>query len=113
MLSGKWSVVKDSLTNDSNFVMIDGYPIPGVYFGTAVDYWEFTSNGFLNIHENNQSGSGFIYHIVPNARLYIDLLSPIYDDAYILTLTLNKATIFWTKRSANGGRYTRTLYLKK
>ncbi|MBO9201297.1 MULTISPECIES: DUF5018 domain-containing protein [Niastella] len=113
MLLGKWSIIRDSVTNDGNFVMVEGYPLPGVYFGVPADYYEFLSNGTLNIHEVGHTGNDFKYHLVPNSRLYFDYLSPIYNDAYILTLTFNRATIFWTQRSGNGGRYTRTIDLKK
>lgn len=113
MLLGKWSVVKDSSTNDG-FVTSDGvYVNPGVYIGTSVDYWEFTSNGLLNIHENNQTGNGFKYTIKPNTRLYVDIISSGFDDGYILTLTPNNATFFWTKSNPNGKKYTRKVYLKK
>lgn len=112
MLLGKWSIVKDSLTNDGVATYNNEYPMPGVYTGTSTDYWEFTLNGLLNAHENNVSTT-VKYHIAPNARLYIDMLSTSFDDAYVLMLTVNKATLFWTKTNAGGKTYTRTLNLKK
>lgn len=113
MLVGKWMLVKDSSTNN-NFATSDGvYLIPGVYIGQPGDYFEFTPNGLYNLHANNQTGTGFKYYIVSNARLYIDIMSPWLDDGYILTLTPNKAILYWTKTSTAGGKYTRTTWLKK
>jgi len=113
MLVGKWTLLKDSSTNN-NFVTTDGvYMIPGVYIGQPGDYFEYTSNGIFNMHANNQTGTGFKYHIVPNARLYEDFISPYLDDGYILELTPNKAIIYWTKTSAAGGKYFRMDWLKR
>jgi hypothetical protein len=113
MLLGKWSVVKDSSTNDG-FVTSDGvYVYPGVYIGKAEDYWEFTANGTFNMRANGQTGTGFKYHIVPNAKLFVDIISPAFDDGNILLLTLNKATFFWKKTNTNGKTYSRMVYLKK
>jgi hypothetical protein len=113
MLLGKWSVVKDSSTNDG-FVTSDGvYVNPGVYIGKAEDYWEFTANGTLNLHANGLTGTGFKYHIVSNAKLYVDIISSAFDDGNILLLTLNKATFFWTKTNTNGKTYSRMVYLKR
>lgn len=113
MLLGKWSVVKDSSTNDG-FVTSDGvYVNPGVYVGRAEDYWEFTANGIFNMRANGLTGGNFKYHIVPNAKLYIDIISPYFDDGKILELTLNKATFFWKKTNALGKTYSRMVYLKK
>lgn len=113
MLVGKWSVIKDSSTNDG-FVTSSGvYVFPGVYTGIAEDYWEFTTAGIFNMHANNQTGGGFLYHILPNAKLYIDIISSGFDDGNILALTPNKAIFFWTKSNSSGKKYSRMVYLKK
>lgn len=116
MLVGKWRLIKDSVTNNGSFVIRDGgYPLPGVYIGKAGDYWEFKRDGFADVYYygGTMSFKGHKYQLLPNARLYINELSASYDDAYILTLTFNTATFFWTATNVNGGRYSRTLYLKK
>lgn len=113
MLLGKWSVVKDSSTNDGYVTSSGVYVFPGVYTGVAEDYWEFTANGTFNMRANGQTGNGFKYRLVPNAKLYIDIISPAFDDGNILTLSPNKATFFWTKSNSAGKKYTRMVYLKK
>jgi hypothetical protein len=113
MLLGKWSVIKDSSTND-NFVTTSGvYVFGGVYTGVSGDYWEFLPNGILNFHANNQTANGLKYSLMPNARLYVDIISSAFDDGYIVELTLNKATFYWAKTSITGGKYYRKVYLKK
>jgi hypothetical protein len=113
MFVGKWGVIKDSSTNDG-FVTYDGvYVYPGVYTGIPEDYWEFTSNGILNLHANGQTGNGFKYRFVSNAKLYVDIISSAFDDGRILALTFNKATFFWKKTDINGKSYSRMVYLKR
>lgn len=113
MLLGKWSVIKDSSTNDG-FVTADNiYVTPGVYTGIPEDYWEFNSNGILNFHANGQYANGLKYHIVPNAKLYVDIISSGFDDGHILTLTFNKFTFYFSKTNALGKSYYRRVYLKR
>jgi hypothetical protein len=117
IITGRWSVIKDSVSNVGNFYFISGgtqyIPNGGIYFGVPADYWDFNSNGNLSVHENSQTYTNIPYHFAGNARLYINVTSEIYNDAFILQLSATNALFFWTNTSPNGGVYTRKLYLRK
>jgi hypothetical protein len=117
IITGRWDVIKDSISNVGNFYFTQGginyFPNGGIYFGVPADYWDFNSNGNLSLHENNNTYSNIPYHFAGNTRLYINQISEAYNDAFILQLNATNATFFWTNTSPNGGVYTRKLYLKK
>lgn len=117
LISGRWGVIRDSVSNVGNFYFIQNgntyVPTPGIYFGVPADYWDFKITGNLDVRENNNSYNNIPYQFLNNARLFINELSAAYNDAYILQLNTTYATLFWTNTSPNGGVYTRKLYLKK
>ena len=113
MLLGKWSVIKDSSTNNGYVTSNGIYVTAGVYTGIPEDYWEFKSNGLLTFHANNQTASNLQYHISPNAGLYVDIISAAFDEGHITTLTFNRTTFFWKKTDINGKSYFRMVYLKR
>jgi hypothetical protein len=115
LLQGKWKLIKDSLTNTGNYYFMENgtawYPTPGVYFGTAADYFEFLANGAMAIHENQQTYNSQ-YQLFSNNQLVIkDLL--VHDTGSVITLTAVAATFDWSNTSPNGGQYFRRIYLKK
>jgi hypothetical protein len=117
IITGRWSVIKDSVSNVGNFYFIQGgttyIPNGGIYTGVPADYWDFNSNGTLAAYENGNGYSNIPYHFAGNGRLFINELSQAYNDAFILQLSTTNATLFWTNTSPNGGVYTRKLYLRK
>jgi hypothetical protein len=117
IITGRWSVIKDSVSNVGNFYFTQGginyFPNPGTYFGVPADYYDFNVNGNLSVHENNNTFNNTPYHYAGNSRLYINQYSEAYRDAFILVLNSTNFTLFWTNTSPNGGVYTRKLYLKK
>ena len=116
LISGRWNVLKDSLYNDGNFYIIPegvpNYPLPGVYFGTPADYYNFNVNGNVYIEENIYTDTSS-YEFWPNNKLSISIFSVYYPPAGIQMLTANNAIFYWTATSPNGGQYARTLYLTK
>jgi hypothetical protein len=113
-ITGRWHIIKDSLFDTPNFVNSGGgHPTPGVYIGTAADYWEFYANGFLDVHENNNSFNGIHYQVLPNNRLSVAGLDIDYDPATIETLTPNSAIFSWSKTLSNGERYFRRIFLSR
>lgn len=112
LLSGNWHVLRDSLSDTDNFYTPGvGHPTPGVYYGTASDYYDFNLNGVVSIHENGVTGSS-TYQLLSNNKLSITVFD-IYDPATIETLSTNIATFFWEKTGPSNSRYFRKLYLKK
>lgn len=116
IISGKWNIWKDSLSNINNFyITINGvpnFPISGVYVGTSADYWDFRTNGSLQIFENN-NGYSATYQVLSNSKLSIPDLSVYYGNASIQLLDPHNATFFWSAEGANNSHYGRTLFLKK
>jgi hypothetical protein len=115
LISGKWNVVKDSITNVGDFYFLIGgtpnFPNPGIYIGKPVDYWDFKSNGALSLFENGNAYTS-TYQVMPNSKLIVtDLL--VFGVGNILSLTPTSTTLYWAQTSPNGGRLTKTVYLKK
>jgi hypothetical protein len=114
LIAGHWRIIKDSLYDTPNFVnSTGGHPTPGVYTGNASDYWDLSSNGILNFHENGITFTDIHYQVLPNNKLSVDGLDVPYDPANIETLTSNTAIFSWAKTLSNGERYFRRLYLNK
>jgi hypothetical protein len=114
-LAGVWGVLKDSITNTGDYYFrengINYFPIPGILIGTTSDYYEFKSDGKLNINENRISATLSYQHLLPDTILMSP--GPVYDTALIKTFTANHLTLYWRKTSSNGGVLTRMLYLKR
>lgn len=117
IMTGRWMLIKDSVSNVGNFYFVQGgtnyYPNGGVYPGTAADYWDFGTNGMLSLFENGNGFSNVPYHYAGNGRVFITQISAAYNDAFILQLNNTNFTLYWTNTSPNGGVYTRKLYLRK
>lgn len=116
LILGRWSVLRDSVSNIGNFYYLDGggtphYIIPGVYLGTSSDYYDFRVNGIVYLYENGLTANS-PYQILSNGKLDITGLS-VYPPAEIRMLNENKAAFFWASTSPNGGQYARMLYLIK
>lgn len=110
MIKVRWGVIKDSVTNN-NFNYPNGlYPNPGVYMGVPADYYEFKNDGRVYMYENNNYDNA-PYQILPNGRISFTIFNNYNYEGSILHLSANKMTLFWDLTSANGGRYTRMLYL--
>jgi hypothetical protein len=111
IITTRWSVQKDSVTNVGNFYYPDlSSPIPGVYIGNANDYYDFNINGVVYYRENNNTGN-VSYQVLANGRISFAL--PYTYECAIQYLSSTKMTLFWSMTSPNGGQYTRTLYLKR
>lgn len=109
-VTARWGVIKDSVTNMNYTFPSGGFPIPGVYFGVANDYYDFNSNGTLYVFENNNSANA-PYQVLSNGR--ISIMTSFNYECAIQYLTSNRMTLYWAFTSSGGGQYTRTLYLKK
>jgi hypothetical protein len=116
LLLGKWKIIKDSSTNIGNYYYLEGgtalYPMPGVYLGKAEDYFDFKSNGNVDIYANNQSYN-YTYKLYPNNRLVITEILNSIDTAFVVTLTKKDAIFEWNPTSPNGGKFFRRTYLKR
>lgn len=92
LILGKWQVVKDSIVVH-NFAFSDGsIPIPGVYTGTANDYWLFQTDGTVYIYEGGYVGTT-PYQLLSATRLLIPAAQ--WGDVTITTLTSTNFT--WKK----------------
>lgn len=113
LIQGYWKLIMDSVTNINNYNTPGGtYPIPGVYHGTDLDYWQFHSNGLFTARENNISGSD-TYHVLPDSKLDIPIWTIRYGLANIETITSNRLTVYYADTTVWGGRYYRKVYLKR
>jgi hypothetical protein len=114
-LLGKWTLIKDSSTNIGGYFFVEGgipySPTPGVYMGTAADYWDFKSNGTVSMHGNNNHYTSD-YYLQPNNKINIKEMLLI-DTANLLTFTETQLTFDFKASSSNGGIYYRRVYLKK
>jgi hypothetical protein len=116
-LNSKWKLLRDSLSN-INFFFYEGgnwwYPGPGVYYGTASDYYDFKDDGKVNLYANQQAYTT-PFQLLSNNKLSFSESDPIYDPATIVTLTEKELVFFWTKESTynGGGHYYRKVYLYK
>jgi hypothetical protein len=110
-LTGKWSIVSDSLANINNYTFSGGYPVPGFYTGVPADFWEFLQSGQLNVHENNNDYHSS-FQLQPNHLIVIaDKVE--FKDAVIDTLTPHSCTIHGSDTSSNGGIVIEILILKR
>ena len=110
LILGRWQVIKDSIVVN-NFAFSNGdIPIPGVYNGTANDYWLFQTNGIVYIYEGGYVGTP-AYQLPASNRLLIPAFQ--WGDVTILTLTSTNFT--WEKAitGSNGGTYYRRAYFRK
>jgi hypothetical protein len=114
-LAQHWKFVKDSSTNIGNYFFMEGgtpyYPTPGVYFGTAADYWEFRNDGSSTVHANNNTyQSAYILHTGNKLEVTGSMAHGL---ATVIKLTPTEAIFDWNNTSANGGVYFRRTYLEK
>ena len=110
LILGKWQVIKDSIVVN-NFAFSNGYiPIPGIYYGTANDYWLFKTDSTVYIYEGGYVGTP-AYRLLSSTSLLI----PAMDWGNITILTLTSTNFIWEKAitGSNGGTYYRKAYLKK
>lgn len=114
-LVGLWGVLIDSITNTGDYYFRENgtnyFPITGVIIGTTLDYYDFKSDGKLTFKENGISGNLTYVHRIPDTILFTP--ATVYDTAIIKTFTSTQLTLYWKKKSSNGGVLTRTLYLKR
>ncbi len=110
LILGKWQVIKDSIVV-RNFAFSDGtIPIPGIYYGTANDYWLFQTNGTVYIYEGGYVGTP-AYQLLSGTSLLI----PAFQWGNVTIMTLTSTNFTWEKSiiSSNGGTYYRRAYFKK
>ena len=110
LILDKWQVVKDSIVTHQ-FAFSDGtIPIPGVYYGTANDYWLFQNNGTVIIQEGGPQLSS-AYQFVSNNSLLISG----FGWGNVTILTLNSNSFIWEKALTSGtsGTYYRRAYFRK
>ena len=110
LLLGRWQVVKDSIVVN-NFAFSNGYiPIPGIYYGTANDYWLFQTNGTVYIYEGGYVGTP-AYQLLSSTSLLI----PAFDWGDVTILALTSTNFIWEKAitGSNGGTYYRKAYFRK
>ncbi|MGF2411282.1 MAG: hypothetical protein ACQUYJ_03100 [Ferruginibacter sp.] len=110
LILGKWQVIKDSIST-YQFAFSNGtIPIPGVYYGTATDYWLFQNDGTVIIQEGGPQLSSS-YQLVSNNSLLISG----FGWGNVNILTLNSNTFIWEKAltSSTNGTYYRRAYFRK
>jgi hypothetical protein len=116
LLLGKWSLAKDSSTNIGNYYFLEGnsayYPMPGIYWGKAEDYFDFKSDGKVDMYHNNQEYN-YTYELYPNNKLVVFEILLSVDTATVIRLTPTEAIFDWNPTSPNGGKFFRRTYLKK
>ena len=106
MLSGKWSLVKDSTS--SSFI---GPAVNIIeYIGTADDYYDFKDDGKVYIRENGVY-STMAYKMASDTSAFLgDMSFP----SFISPLTSHSATInFAITQGPGGGHSSHTVILKK
>jgi hypothetical protein len=104
LLQHKWQVVKDVCVVN-NFAFPNGdIPNPGVYYGTANDYFDFRTDGNVYIYESLPMGSS-PYQLLSPTRLLVTKFE--WGDVTIITLTSNAFTYEKSMTSSNGGTYYR------
>ena len=109
---GKWALNRDSITNVGDFFFSAGAPVPGTYYGSAEDYFQFNADSSFAGSENGYTGSGKWYAL-PGSSLYLNVGRPGLYNAKIILHTSKLLTIAGTDTSVNGGVITETVFLKK
>lgn len=110
LLQHKWQIVKDECVAN-NFAFPNGdIPNPGVYYGTANDYYDFRTDGNVYIYESLPVGSS-AYQLLSPTNLYMSA----FDWGNVTILTLTNNTLVWEKllTSSNGGTYYRRYDFKR
>lgn len=112
LILGTWKLIKDSVINENWINPAGGYLLPGVYLGTALDYYTFETNGMLSARTNNVSGSN-AYRITEDKKLDVPVWTVQYGLGTIEVLSNSNFTFYFSASSSNGGRYYRKVYLKR
>lgn len=117
LLRGKWRLVKDSSTNSGDYYFTEGgpggtkyFPIAGVYFGVAADYFDFKYDDTVDMQANGQSET-VTYRLYPNNKLGIGDM--VHGKATIIKFSAKELTFDLSNTSPNGGIYFRRTYLGK
>jgi hypothetical protein len=110
LLQHKWQVVKDVCVVN-NFAFPNGdIPLPGVYYGTANDYFDFRADGNVYIYESLPVGNS-PYQLLSPTSLLITKFE--WGDVTILTLTSNALSYEKSMTSPNGGTYYRKVDFRR
>lgn len=112
LILGSWRLVKDSVSNNNYFTPSGSYLLPGVYRGSAEDYYRFQSTGVLTVHENNFTRS-VPYKILPTGQLDIEGWTAQYGPATIQTFSETDLILYYNATGYNGGTYHRGIYLHR
>jgi hypothetical protein len=110
LLQHKWQIVKDVCVVN-NFAFPNGdIPNPGVYYGTANDYYDFKADGNVYIYESLPIGN-YPYQLLSPTNLYI----PAFDWGNVTILTLTSNSFIWEKSltSSSGGTYYRRVDFRR
>ncbi len=108
---GTWKILKDSVVNNNWINPAGGNLTPGVYIGAPNDFWKFEANGVFSGRENNITGADTYYF--QNNKLVIPIWSNQYGPATLQTLNNSSLIVFFSATSANGGYYSRTVFLNR
>ena len=112
LILGTWKVIKDSVTNNNWSTPSGGYLIPGVYYGNALDFWKFESNGVFSARENNVTGTT-TYSIQSGKYLDIPIWTMQYGLGTIDKFTSTSFSVYFSASNAYGGQYFRKVYLER
>lgn len=111
-ITQKWPSFQDTVSS-INYGNSFGAPISGVLYNPSTDYWNFLSNGNINIVlEGTYYTTTF--QILPNNQLLITgLPAGLTKPCTITTLTSNTFIFITTDTIPNYGTYYRRVWLKK
>jgi hypothetical protein len=78
--------------------------MPGIYWGKAEDYFDFKSDGKVDMYHNNQEYN-YTYELYPNNKLVVFEILLSVDTATVIRLTPTEAIFDWNPTSPNGGKF--------
>ena len=111
-ITQKWSAFQDTVSS-INYGNSTGAPISGVLYNPSTDYWNFLSNGNLNVVLQNTFYTT-TYQVLPNDQLLITgLPAGLTKPCTITTLTSHTFIFITTDTIPGYGTYYRRVWLKK
>jgi hypothetical protein len=111
-LTQKWSSFQDSVSS-INYANSNGADISGMLYNPPNDYWNFLSNGNINIVLEGAYFATTFQFLANNQLLITGLPAGLTKPCTIITLTSNTFIFIATDTIPNYGTYYRRVWLKK